>query len=28
MLAKLFGIYLQAIESKKDRDLALLPEAI
>ena len=28
LLAKLFGIYLEAIESKKDRDLALLPQAI
>ena len=27
MLAKLFGVYLEAIESKKDRDLALLPQA-
>ena len=28
MLAKLFGIYLEAIEGKKDRDLALLPQTI
>ena len=27
MLAKLFGIYLEAIESKRDRALALLPQA-
>ena len=27
MLESLFKIYLEAIESKKDRDLALLPQA-
>ena len=27
MLAKLFRVYLEAIESRKDRDLALLPQA-
>ena len=27
MLAKLFRVYLEAVESRKDRDLALLPQA-